>query len=171
MTLGRANARARGPGAPDLASPSSRAKTSAAIFALLLVACSGQSAPPPAIDVEDAWVRATAAGQSTTAAYVTISNRGGTDRLIGVSSPVGTASVHTTTTDNGVVRMRSVGDLEIPSGSTVSLEPGGTHVMISRLNRPLEVGQSVALELAFARSGKRQVMAAVRPPGTDGESM
>lgn len=142
----------------------------AALAAFLLAACSGQPAPP-AIEVEDAWVRATAAGQSTTAAYVTISNRGGMDRLVGVASPAGTASVHTTTSQDGVVRMRSAGDLEIPAGSTVSLEPGGIHVMISGLNRPLEVGQSVALEFAFARSGKRQVMAAVRPAGTDGESM
>jgi periplasmic copper chaperone A len=142
----------------------------AALAAFLLAACSGQPAPP-AIEVDNAWVRATPAGQSATAAYVTISNRGGTDRLIGVSSSVGTASVHSTTTENGVVRMRPAGDLEIPAGSTVSLEPGGTHVMISGLKRPLKVGQSVALELAFARSGKRQVMAAVRPAGTDGERM
>jgi len=170
LTFGRAHARTRCSCAPHLASPFLRAKTSAAIAALLLVACSGQSAPP-AIEIEDGWVRAAAAGQSTTAAYVTISNRGGADRLIGVSSPAGTASVHTATIENGVVRMRSARVLEIPAGSTVSLEPGGTHVMISGLNRPLEVGQSVSLELAFARSGKRQVMAAVRPAGTDGESM
>lgn len=142
----------------------------AALAAFLLAACSGQPAPP-AIEVENAWVRATAAGQSTTAAYVTISNRGGTDRLIGVTSPAGTASVHTTTTENGVARMRAARDVEIPAGSTVSLEPGGTHVMMSGLKRPLEVGQSVPLELAFARSGKRQIMAAVRPAGTDGETM
>lgn len=145
-------------------------RTSVAMALLLLVACSGQPTPP-ALEIEDAWVRATAAGQPTAAAYLTISNRGGADRLIRVSSPVGTASVHTTTTDNGVVRMRAAGHVEIPAGSTVTLEPGGTHVMISHLNRPLEVGQSVPLELAFARLGKRQVMAAVRAPGTDGETM
>jgi periplasmic copper chaperone A len=140
----------------------------AALAAFLLATCSGQPAPP-AIEVDNAWVRATAAGQSATAAYVTISNGGGADRLIGVSSAVGTASVHRATTEDGVARMRAEADLEIPAGSTVSLEPGGLHVMISGLNRPLEVGQSVALEFAFARSGKRQVMAAVRPTGTDGE--
>lgn len=142
----------------------------AVLAAFLLSACSGQPAPP-AIHVEDAWVRATAAGHSATAAYVTISNRGGRDRLAGVASPAGTASVHTTMTENGVVRMRAAGDVEIPAGSTVSLEPGGSHAMISGLNRPLDVGQSVPLELAFARSGKLQVMAAVRPAGTDGERM
>lgn len=170
LTLGRALSRAGGHGAPRLAWPSLRAKPLAAIAALLLVACNGQSSPP-AIDIEDGWVRATAAGQSATAAYLTISNSGGTDRLIGASSPAGAASVHTATIDKGVVRMRPAGDVEIPAGSTVVLEPGGIHVMISRLNRPLEAGQSVALELAFARSGKRQVMAAVRPAGTDGDSM
>lgn len=153
-----------------LTSPALRSRTAAALAAFLLAACSGQPAPP-AIEVEDSWVRGTAAGQSMTAAYMTISNRGGPDRLIGVASPAGTASIHSTTTENGVVRMRPAGDVEIPAGSTVSLEPGGIHVMISGLNRPLEVGQSVPLELAFSRSGKRQVMAAVRPAGMDGERM
>lgn len=142
----------------------------AALAALLLLACSSDSAPP-AIEVQDAWARATLAGQSSSAVYATIRNHGGSDRLLRVSSPVGIASLHSTTTDGGIVRMRAAAYLEIPSRSTVELEPGGAHVMISGLSRPLDVGQSVPLELAFARSGKRQMMAAVRPAGTDGESM
>lgn len=145
-------------------------KKPAALAALLLLACGSDSAPPE-IEVEDAWARATLAGQSSSAVYVTIRNRGGSDRLLRVSSPVGTASLHSTATDSGIVRMRAVADLEIPSRSTVELQPGGTHVMISGLNRPLEVGQGVPVELGFARSGNRRVMAVVRPAKADGARM
>jgi len=67
--------------------------------------------------------------------------------------------------------MRAAADLEIPSRSTVEFEPRGTHVMISGLKRPLEVGQGVPIELGFARSGSRQVMAVVRPADADGARM
>lgn len=142
-------------------------KKPAALAALLLLAC-GSDPAPPAIEVQDAWARAPLPGQSSSAVYATIRNSGGSDRLLRVSSPVGTASLHSTTNDSGIVRMRAAADLEIPSRSTVELEPGGTHVMISGLNRPLEVGQGVRIELGFARSGNRQVMAVVRPAKTDG---
>lgn len=142
-------------------------KKGAALAALLLVACNSESAPP-AIEIADAWARATVAGKRSTAAYLTIRNGGGEDRLLGVSSPLGSASLHSTTSDGGVVRMRAVKALEIPAESTVELKPGGTHVMISGLNQPLELGQGVPLELSFDRSGRRQVTATVRPAGTDG---
>lgn len=142
-------------------------KNGAALAALLLVACHSESAPP-AIQVADAWARATVVGQRSTAAYLTITNSGGEDRLVEVSSPLGSASVHSTTTDGGVMRMRAVEELEIPAHSTVALKPGATHVMVSGLNRPLEVGQGVVLELSFERSGRRRVTATVRPAGSDG---
>lgn len=145
-------------------------KKPAPLAALLLFACGAESAPP-AIEIRDAWARATVAGQNSAAVYVTIRNRGGSDRLLRVSSPVGSASLHSSTIDNGIVRMRAAADLEIPARSTVALEPGGTHVMISGLNRPLGPGQGVPLELGFARSGNRQVMAALRAAGGDGARM
>ena len=145
-------------------------KKIAALAALLLVACDGGQAPP-AIETGDAWARATVAGQKSTAAYLTIRNDGGGDSLLAVSTPVGNASVHSTSIDNGVMRMRPIEALKVPSDSALALRPGATHVMISGLNQPLEVGQGVPLELDFRRSGKRRVTATVRAAGTDGARM
>lgn len=142
----------------------------AVLAAFLLVACSGQSASPE-IEIADAWARAPVAGQKPAAVYLKIQNRGGPDRLLAVSSPAGTASIHSATSENGVVRMRAADALEIPANSTVALEPGSTHVMISGLNQPPQAGQGVSLELEFARSGKRQVMASVRSAGTSRAGM
>jgi periplasmic copper chaperone A len=145
-------------------------KKGAALAALLLASCSVQSAPPD-IAVDDAWARATAPGQTTAAIYFTVSNNGGEDRLIGVSTPAGQASVHSTSMDGGVMRMRPIPALGVPAGSTVELKPRGLHVMVAGLEKPLEAGSTVPLRLVFDESGERWVVVTVRPASANGALM
>ena len=44
----------------------------------------------------------------------------------------------------------------------VELAPGGLHLMLMDLTRPLEVGQTVTMELHFRRAGRLTVVAQVR---------
>jgi copper(I)-binding protein len=131
---------------------------------LLLASCGGGGAPD--IQIADAWARETVAGQSGTAGYVTISNRGtGEDRLIGISAqaPV-TAMLHETSTSGGISSMRRLENgVAIPAGGTVSLKPGGGHVMIFGLNAPLRQGGTLKLTLRFERSGEKPVDFKVEP--------
>ena len=145
-------------------------KRSAALFALLLASCHAQDAPPK-IAVEDAWARATVPGQSGSAAYFTIANQGGADRLLAVSSPSADASLHSTSMDNGVMRMRPLQTLYVPAKSTVVLKPGRTHVMLMGLKQPLDAGATVELDLKFEKSGERRVAADVRPAIANGDMM
>jgi len=125
---------------------------------LLLASCGGGGTPD--IQISDAWARETVAGQSGTAAYAIVANRGsGDDRLIGVSAslPI-TASLHETSTTGGVSTMRELDEgLEIPAGEKVALKPGGGHVMISGLTAALHRGEALKLTLRFERSGDRAV--------------
>jgi copper(I)-binding protein len=143
-------------------------KKAAALAALMLAACTAE-APAPDISVQDAWARATGPGGSSTAVYLAIRNRGGADRLVEVSSPAGQTSLHSTSVDGGVMRMRSVESLDIPAGSKVTLEPGGTHVMLTGLDAELAAGTTIPLELHFERSGEMTMEAAVRPASANGE--
>ena len=143
-------------------------KQGAALAALLLAACDLRDSPPQ-IAVGDAWARASLPGQSSAAVYLTIRNSGGPDRLEAVSSPIGEAAVHESSTSAGVIRMRPVAAVEMPAGSTVSLRPGGTHIMLTGLRAPLAAGSSFPLRLDFQRSGTKDVQVAVRAPGEDGE--
>ena len=131
----------------------------AGVAALLLAACSPSANAPPDIEVSDAWGRATVAGQTATAAYATIANRGaGADRLLAVTSPAAAASLHSSSTIGGVARMRPLTDgLAVPAGATVKLEPAGAHVMLTGLARPLAAGDRIALTLRFERSGTVEV--------------
>jgi copper(I)-binding protein len=125
---------------------------------LLLASCERNGSPD--IQISDAWARETVAGQSGTAAYMTIANRGSSDdRVVGVSAlPPVTASLHETSTSGGVSSMRPLeGGLEIPAGGTVVLKPGGAHVMISGLAAPLRRGETLKLTLRFERSGYKFV--------------
>jgi periplasmic copper chaperone A len=123
-----------------------------AFAALLLAACQPGE---PAIAVEGGWARATVAGQSGGAAYLTIVNRGSDDRLVEVSVPrAGQAMLHGSSMEGGVMRMRHLSDgLPIPAGSTVELAPNGTHIMLMGLATPLRPGEQFPVTLRFARAG------------------
>jgi len=140
-----------------------------ALAALSLAACGSQAAPD--MVVKDAWARSTVAGQKSTAVYLTIGNGGGYDRINGVSSQAGDASLHSSSTEGGVARMRPIDALEIGSNATVELEPGGTHVMIMNVSKPLAEGGTLPLDLTFERSGKTRVDAAIRSGAADRHGM
>ena len=96
------------------------------------------------IQITAPWARATPKGASTGAAYMTITNTGKTpDKVSCVSSDASAeCQIHTMTMNNGVMQMRPVeGGLEIKPGETVTLKPGGLHVMLVNLKHPLEQGK------------------------------
>ncbi len=58
------------------------------------------------------------------------------------------------TMEGGVMKMRPVeGGLEIKPGETVTLQPGGYHMMLVDLKHPLEAGQDVKATLKFDKAG------------------
>lgn len=139
-----------------------------ALASLLLASCSPAS--PPELRLSDAWVRATVPGQTSTAAYLTIANEGGAaDTLVAVTLPVpSVASLHQTTSSDGIARMRPLADgLEMPAGETVTLAPGGAHIMIEKLAEPLAAGETLRLTLRFARSGERALDVPIRVGAPD----
>ena len=131
-------------------------------FFLELAAC---SAPGPKISAHDAWTRETGTSD-VAAAYVTLTNQGGADELTGVRSTLGEATLHETTMDNGVMRMRPIDPgqgLSVPSNGKLVLAPGGAHVMITGLKRPLAAGDRFGLTLLFNRSKPQRVTVTVKP--------
>ncbi len=118
------------------------------------------------VQVSDAWARATLPGQKVAGVYLQLRSDVRAT-LIGVKSDAAKAAeVHHMTTEGGVMKMRRVDSLVLPAGETVVLEPGGYHVMLLDISRPLKVGEQVALVLVIEQAGKRlelPVRARVRP--------
>ena len=108
------------------------------------------------IVVENAWARASIGVNRPGAAYMTLRNSG-TDpvTLLGLETPLAMMpGIHQTTTNaNGVSSMAPAGDIIIAPGESVSLEPGGLHAMLMRLQIPMVEGESFSLTLTFADGG------------------
>lgn len=114
----------------------------------------------------DAWARASAGTASTGAVYLALTGGAQPDRLTGVSTPVAAmASVHESTAEGGVMRMRAVNALPVPPGKTVTLAPGGYHIMLMELGHPLVAGQTFPLTLSFEHAAPVTVEVQVRAIG------
>jgi periplasmic copper chaperone A len=108
------------------------------------------------IHISAPWARATPKGAVAGAAYMTVTNKGMTpDRLNCVSDDASAqCQIHSMTMDNGVMKMRPVeGGLEIKPGETVTLAPGGFHMMLLDLKAPLEPGKTLKATLKFDHAG------------------
>ena len=137
-------------------------------IAASLLYCIAAGAQTGSIEIKEAWARATPGGAQNGAAYVTLVSPTG-DRLTGVSSPVAEkAELHQMTNDGGIMKMREVTAIDLPPGTSVSLKPGGLHVMLMGLKHPLQPGQSLPMTLQFEKSGTREVDVAVGKVGATG---
>jgi copper(I)-binding protein len=124
------------------------------ITALLLVWAGASQAQ---VQVKDAWARSSVQGQTATGAFMSLTSAEGA-RLVGASSPVaGVVEIHEMAMEGNVMRMRPVPGIDLPPGRSVVLKPGGYHVMLLDLKRPLKVGERVPVELRFETRDKRLV--------------
>lgn len=110
----------------------------------------GALAADAAVNVQNAWARATVKGQMATGAFMTLTAKEGAT-LVGVASNVaGVAQVHEMKMDNGVMKMAAVkGGLDLPAGKAVELKPGGYHLMLMDLKAPLAKDSTVPVTLIF----------------------
>lgn len=109
------------------------------------------------VEVQDAWIRGMVAPQDTTGAFMRITSTKDA-RLVGVKTPAaGMASIHQSTMEGGVMRMRHVEAIELPAGKPVDLKPGGYHVMLMHVAKPLKEGETVPVTLIIeSKDGKRE---------------
>lgn len=130
--------------------------------------------------VKDAWARTSAEMQNAGAVYLTIVGGKKADQLTSASVATTIAAkteLHETTmagmnhaagssaagtTMAGVMTMSPVSSIEVPAGKVVMLEPGGYHIMLINLVKPLTTGQSFVATLTFAGLGAVEVPVVVR---------
>ena len=108
------------------------------------------------VTVSQPWVRATVPQQTSSGAFMQLSSR--TDaRLVAVSTPAaGSADIHKMAMEGQTMRMGPVDGIDLPAGKTVSLAPGGYHIMLLDLKRQLKDGDTIALTLVVEDKRKKR---------------
>lgn len=108
------------------------------------------------IELSAPFARATLPNQPVAGGFLTITNGGDSDdTLIAASSDAaGRVEVHEMSMQGDVMKMRELeSGLPIPAGETVTLEPGGYHIMFMDLAAPLVEGEEAKVTLTFEKAG------------------
>lgn len=115
--------------------------------------------------VQNPWIRKPPPGVDIVAVYFTVKNLSKRAVfIVGVTTPLATsAMIHETSTVEGQSRMRMRDRVPVPGGSNVAFEPEGLHVMLTGVNKTLEVGEKVPLTLQLDHGGSIDLLATVRP--------
>ncbi len=146
---------------------------------LSVAACAADPGDDTAIGVADAWARTSPTMSTRGAVYLEISNDSGVDdALIAASvdpAVAATVELHETVSTasdgagmssgmdgGGMMEMRPVDRIVVASGDSVSLAPGGFHIMLLDLAEPLEAGTAIDVTLTFEEAGEMEVSASVR---------
>lgn len=138
---------------------------------LALTACSGEDSEQQeslvdaeGIHIEGAWARPGSEGRMSAAYFLITNYDEEDDRLVGVRSEAAQLTeIHESfESDNGMMGMREIPELDIPAKSTVAFEQGGLHVMLIQLTEALRDGESFELTLEFDNHGDLTIDVPVR---------
>lgn len=113
--------------------------------------------------ISDVWVKAVpdlAADKSMTAMFMTVENPSGTD--IYITGGAADSELTDMAVEAHEVVMDSAGEMTmqktengilIPAHSTIQLQPGGFHIMLMMLKKPIIVGDEVTVNLTLSNGG------------------
>lgn len=123
------------------------------------------------LTLTDLWTRATPPGARTGAGYLTIANHGAAgDRLVAVATGLAErGELHEMKVEGGRMTMRPLdAGIPIAPGETVTLGPGGLHMMFVGLHDGFVDGGEVAVTLTFEKAGSVETFLHVLPIGAAG---
>ncbi|WP_089154308.1 copper chaperone PCu(A)C [Micromonospora sp. NBS 11-29] len=128
-------------------------------------AAAGANAAAGVLGIRDPWVKA--ADKGMTAAFGALVNDGDADVTItGASTEVSPMELHEMAMRDGKMVMRpKEGGIVVRAHSTATLQPGGDHLMLMSLTRPVRAGDELNVTLTFG-DGRTQTFTAVAKPFT-----
>jgi copper(I)-binding protein len=134
-----------------------------AAAALVMLLFTGLAAQGKRVAASDGWVKLPAPGEVQAMAFVAIENP--TMYEIYVTSATSEAAAKVELRDagqSGDARQKAVEFISAPAYGRVDMTPGGVHLLLLDLKRPLKEGDKVTLTLATDNAGSLEVAAIVR---------
>lgn len=119
------------------------------IYTNAVNAAPAKSLATQTVSIQDAWVRQTRGGQDVGAAYMTLTSPQNIT-LVSIESDVTKSiEIHSMTMKNGIMKMRMLDTLPLAANKPYKLAPGGFHLMLFDLKKPLNIGEHVNFVLHF----------------------
>ena len=129
---------------------------------LLAVAAISACGPSDPVSVRNAWANATPAGATVGAAYLELRVTE-QDTLLGATTTIADRiEMHTSSEENGMMRMRPLPTVELKPGEPFVFAPGGAHFMLLGLRQPLAAGTRFPLTLLLQNAGTLAVQVEVK---------
>ena len=118
-----------------------------------LPAACAQKSSAEAPQISDVWIKATIPGSNVSAAYLRIKSAK-TVKLVKAETAVANiAELHSMNMKDGVMEMKAELAFNVPAGKTIELKPGGMHIMLMQVAKPIKAGDKVPLTLTFDTGG------------------
>ena len=130
--------------------PSLRALACAALF---FTAASAHAQ----VTVKDPWVRGTVAGQKATGAFLQLTTTEAVRLVEARSGAAKIVEIHEMRMEGDRMMMQAVPGLDLVPGKTLELKPGGYHVMLIDVVKPLNAGDKVPLTLVLEGKDKKRI--------------
>ncbi|MBI2311580.1 MAG: copper chaperone PCu(A)C [Betaproteobacteria bacterium] len=118
------------------------------------VLAAGTALAADPVKVSNAWVRATMPGQKVAGAYLDIESP---DKaaLVSATSPAAVSvEMHSMAMEGNIMKMRQLDRLDLPAKKVVSFKPGGLHLMLVDVKKPLKQGDKVPFTLVVEKADK-----------------
>ncbi|KRE88348.1 hypothetical protein ASG87_06950 [Frateuria sp. Soil773] len=144
-----------------------RLPTLSALLAGLLLAGGLHATEAARVHASQAWIRVLP-GDLPAGGYVTLANGGDEPATLNGAASTTYAEVmlHRSSRETGMSRMTMVDTLAIPAHGSVTLAPGGYHLMLMHATHPVKAGDTVKIELRFADGSALPVDFLARPANT-----
>lgn len=116
-----------------------------------------------ALEIKNAYVRGLPPNQRNTAAFFTVENAGAeaVELQAGSSAAAAQLEIHAHRHQNGMMSMQMQSSVRVEAGQSLRFVPGGYHLMLIDLKRPLKEGESVSFSLRAADGEELSVTAPV----------
>src|SRR5574343_1431454 len=103
---------------------------------------------------DDVWARTGQPGQ-VSAAFMDVKNKGAADKIVSAHCDCAKATeLHDMKMADGKMLMMQVPAMDVPANGELKLKPGGYHIMLIGLNRPLVAGETLPIKLKFEKAGE-----------------
>ena len=133
------------------------------LMSLVLVSFSVFADVAKDVVIDQSFARAAIQQQRNSAAFMKIKNQGSPASIVYAKSPVAKiVELHTHINDKGVMRMRKIKQIDLPTNIVVQLKPGGLHIMLLGLNRDLKPGEQVSVTLGFGDGSEKTLQVPVQ---------